>query len=81
MFFILSAGSLCQNIITSFLWRHLNNYLLHSLFQPKKRKRKIRLRTHTFRDTQCTRALNTQLPHVIAKRAIHLSFSNGWVEF
>ena len=32
-------------------------------------------------DTQCSRVLNTQLPHVIAEQAIHISSSNGWAEF
>ena len=43
--------------------------------------RKYRLRTDASRDTRCLRALNTQLPRVIAERAIHLSSSNGWAEF
>ena len=33
--------------------------------------RKFRLRADASRDTQCSRALNTQLPRVIAERAIH----------
>ena len=33
--------------------------------------RKFRLRTDASRDTQCSRALNIQLPQVIAERAIH----------
>ena len=33
--------------------------------------RKFRLRTDTSRDTRCSRALNAQLPRVIAERAIH----------
>ena len=49
------------------------------MFQSKKPKslrgvrhaRKFRLRTDSSRDTQCSHALNTQLPRVIAKRAIH----------
>ena len=32
---------------------------------------KFRLRTDASRDTLCSRALNTQLPRVIAERAIH----------
>ena len=32
--------------------------------------RKFRLRTNVSRDTRCSRALNTQLPLVIAERAI-----------
>ena len=49
------------------------------MFQSKKpnssrgvlHARNIRLRTDASRDTQCSRALNTQLPRVIAERAIH----------
>ena len=49
------------------------------MFQSKKPKSlhgvrhacKFCLRTDASRDTQCSRTLNTQLPHVIAKRAIH----------
>ena len=33
--------------------------------------RKFCLRTDVSRDTQCSRALNMQLPHVIAERTIH----------
>ena len=33
--------------------------------------RKFRLRTDAPRNTRCSRALNTQLPRVIAERAIH----------
>ena len=48
------------------------------MFQSKKPKsscgvrhtRKFRLRTDESRDTHSSRALNTQLPRVIAKRAI-----------
>ena len=42
---------------------------------------KFHLQTDTSHDTQGSRALNTQLPHVIAEYAIHLSSSNGWAEF
>ena len=49
------------------------------MFQSKKPKsscgvrhvRKFCLRTDASRDTQSSRALNTQLPRVIAERAIH----------
>ena len=43
------------------------------MFQSKKpnSSRKFRLRTDASRDTRCSRALNTQLPRVIAERAIH----------
>ena len=49
------------------------------MFQSKKpnssrgvlHARKFRLRTDALGDTQCSRALNTQLLRVIAKRAIH----------
>ena len=50
------------------------------MFQSKKpnssrgvrHSRKFRLCTDASRDTPCSRALNTQLPRVIAERAIHL---------
>ena len=45
---------------------------------------KFSLRADALRDThtQCSQALNTQLPLVIAERAaIHLSSSNGFAEF
>ena len=49
------------------------------MFQSKKpnssrgvrHARKFHLRIDASRDTQCSRALNTQLPRVIAERAIH----------
>ena len=49
------------------------------MFQSKKPKsscgfrhtRKFRLRTDALRDTQCSRALNTQLPRAIVERAVH----------
>ena len=49
------------------------------MFQSKKpnssrdvrHARKFRLCTDASRDTQCLRALNTQLPRVIAERTIH----------
>ena len=49
------------------------------MFQSKKTKsfcgvchaRKFRLRTDAPRDMRCSRASNTQLPRIIAKRAIH----------
>ena len=49
------------------------------MFQSKKSNssrgvrhaRKFRLRTDASRDTQCSCALNMQLPHVIAECAIH----------
>ena len=49
------------------------------MFQSKKpnssrgvrHARKFCLRTDASRDTQCSRALNTQLPRVIAERAIY----------
>ena len=47
------------------------------MFQSKKpnSSRGVRharkLRTDASRDTRCSRALNTQLPRVIAERAIH----------
>ena len=49
------------------------------MFQSKKPKSlrsvrhasTFRLRTDASRDTRCSRAFNTQLPPVIAKRAIH----------
>ena len=49
------------------------------MFQSKKpnssrdvrHARKFRLRTDASRDTRCIRALNTQLPRVIAERTIH----------
>ena len=49
------------------------------MFQSKKLKssrgvrhpRKFRLRTDVSRNTRCSRALNTQLPHVTADRTIH----------
>ena len=52
------------------------------MFQSKKPKSlrgvhhhacKFRLRTDVSRDTRGSRALNTRLPRVIAKRAIHYS--------
>ena len=44
---------------------------INVLIQEIKFKRKFRLRTDVSRDTRCSRALNTQLPLVIAERAIH----------
>ena len=49
------------------------------MFQSKKpnssrgvhHARKFRLRTDASRDTRCLRELNTQLPRIIAERAIH----------
>ena len=49
------------------------------MFQSKKpnssrgvrHARKFHLRTDASRDTRCSRALNTQLPRVNVKRAIH----------
>ena len=49
------------------------------MFQSKKpissrgvrHTRKFRLRTDASRNTRCSRSLNTQLPRVIAERAIH----------
>ena len=49
------------------------------MFQSKKpnssrgvrHARKFLLRTDASRDTRCSRELNTQLPRVIAERAIH----------
>ena len=49
------------------------------MFQSKKpnssrgvsHARKFRLRADVSRDTRCSHALNTQLPRVIAERAIH----------
>ena len=49
------------------------------MFQSKKpnpsrgvhHARKFRLRTDASRDTRCSRALNMQLPRVIAQRTIH----------
>ena len=49
------------------------------MFQSKKpnssrgvrHARKFRLRTDVSRDTRCSRMLNTQLPRIIAERAIH----------
>ena len=49
------------------------------MFQSKKpnssrggrHARKFRLRTDASRNTRCSRALNSQLPRVIAERAIH----------
>ena len=49
------------------------------MFQSKKpnssravcHAQKFRLRTDASRDTRCSRALNTQLPCIIAERAIH----------
>ena len=46
------------------------------MFQSKKPKlsrdaRKFRLRTDASRDTQCSRTLNMQFPHVNAEHAIH----------
>ena len=49
------------------------------MFQSKKENssrgvrhaRKFRLRTDTSRDTRCSLVLSTQLPSVIAERAIH----------
>ena len=60
------------------------------MFQSKKpnslrgvcHARKFLLRTDASRDTRCSRALNTQLPRVIAERAIHhVIVINGWAEF
>ena len=39
--------------------------------QPKQSRGVRRLRTDASLDTQCSRALNTQLTHVIAERATH----------
>ena len=41
--------------------------------------RKFRLRIDASHDTRCSRALNTQLPRVIAERAIHLGPLMGGV--
>ena len=64
------------------------------MFQSKKPKssrgvrhaRKFRLRTDALRDTRSARVLDTQLPRVIAERAIHhgvvmdgRSFHNQWI--
>ena len=40
------------------------------MFQSKK-PRKFHLHTDASRDARCSRALNTQLPRVIAERAIN----------
>ena len=41
--------------------------------------RKFRLRPDALRDTRCSLALNTQLPGVIAERAIHhVIVIDGW---
>ena len=57
------------------------------MFQSKKPKslrgvrhaREFRLRTVASRDTWCSRVLNTQLPRVIAKSAIHYDpVMDGW---
>ena len=58
------------------------------MFQSKKpnssrdvrHARKFRLHTDASRDTWCSRALNTQLPRVIAAR-YPPRYSNGWAEF
>ena len=70
-----------KNIITSFHWLHLNNYTPYEneCFNPRNQ---IHLVAFVMRlnsvcgadvscDTWCSRALNTQLPDVIAERAIH----------
>ena len=71
---------LSKNIITSFHWFHLNNYTPYeNKCQSKKpnssrgvrHARKFCLRTDASRYTRCSRALNTQIPRVIAERAIH----------
>ena len=59
------------------------------MFQSKKpnlsrgvrHTRKFRLRIDASRDTRCSRALNTQLPRVIAERSYPPRYSNGWAEF
>ena len=43
--------------------------------------RKFRLRTDASRDTQCSRALNTQLPPRNCWRHYPPRYSNGWAEF
>ena len=69
-----------KNIITSFHWFHLNNYTPYEnkCFNPRNQIHRVAfvtrvnsVRTDTSRDTRCSRALNTQLPRVIAERAIH----------
>ena len=55
------------------------------MFQSKKpnssrgvrHARKFRLRTDASRDTRCSRTLNTQLPRVIAERAIYHVIASG----
>ena len=55
-----------------------------SIQRPKslcgvRRARKFRLRTDASRHMRCSRASNTQLPRVIAKRAIHYGpIMDGW---
>ena len=72
---------LVKNIITSFQWFHLNNYTPYEyncfyLWRPNlsrgiRHARKFRLRTDASRDMRCSRALNTQLPRVIAERVFY----------
>ena len=81
LFLYLSAWTIVKNIITSFHFLHLNNYTTYEnkCFNPRNQKSlrgvrhacKFRLRTDASRDTWCSRALGTQVPRVIAKRAIH----------
>ena len=43
--------------------------------------RKFCLHADASRDMWCPHELDTQLPHLIAERTIHLLFHNGWAEF
>ena len=80
-------SGICQKyyyiiLLASFKWLHL----LWKLYQSKKPKsyhgirhaHKFCLHTDVSCDTQCSPALNMQLPCVIDEHNSHLSFSNGW---
>ena len=81
---ILPAGFICQNIITSFHWLHLNNYTPseNKCFNPRNqihcvafdaRVNSVCVYTDESHDTRCSHALNMQLTRVIVERAIHHS--------
>ena len=71
-----------KNIIISFHWFHLNNYTPYEKLNSScgvHHERKFHLRTDPSCDMQCSRALDTQLPCVIAEHAIHhVIVMDGW---
>ena len=58
-------------IITLLLKINVSIQKKQKLSRDVRHARKFRLRTNASRDTRCSRALNKQLPWVIADRAIH----------